>query len=177
MLLHPSTHSCPSQGMRLPPTFWRRLGMLVRPLQGTPPLASTGPVDPVLLEQGFGDGVVLDAQGLLGGGAGLHIATLVWAPLSFSFLPHNLLQLGDLPQQVEELLLSIGGYHPLVVGAKGLTVGLDGGHGGVREQDIGPLLPVAVVGPTDQALVLEGAGDGRDQAPWAVSAPRTMSAG
>ena len=87
------------------------------------------------------------------------------------FLPHNLLQLGDLPQQVEEFLLSIGGHHPLVVGAKGLTVGLDGGHGGVREQDIGPLLPVAVVGPADQALVLEGAGDGGDLGHGQVQLP------
>ena len=44
------------------------------------------PVDPVLLEQGFGDGVVLDAQGLLGGGVGLHI-TLGHGHLPLSRLP------------------------------------------------------------------------------------------
>ncbi len=48
-------------------------------------------------------------------------------------------------------------------------MGLDGGHGGVREQDIVPSSR-CVVGPADQALVLEGAGDGGDT--WACSAPR-----
>ena len=41
-------------------------------------------------------------------------------------------------------------------------MGLDRGEGGVGEKDIGAVLPIAVVGPADQPLALEGAGDGGD---------------
>ena len=61
--------------------------------------------------------------------------------------------------------------HPLVVAVQRLAAGLDGADGQLGEHDVGPLFPVAVVGPGDQALVLQGAGNGGDLGQGQVHLP------